>query len=800
MFKIHPIRGKQLHTISTMNLANDVDVVKHSNNKDHHDLISPVSNTTMELLCNENQVAVSEIIRKLKSELKKANKKIDEQINQEKVDNHKNKSEKDSLNDIIASKNAVIDVMRVKINRYEFAVKEAILFLSKPMDGYDGWLKNKREDSGNSPQNYDIPPAVVAIASGLNAAIAGSTSNHHLPYSPQQTLTPQINTLNPTKPLKTCENAEKIKSNETTLMNTTVATRITGVSSFEIQCLECMRLGLNYLKNAQASVQAMTVNSAGILHADWTNPPNLLKLNIETVIDSKIIDLPSSIEENIPLSMIAKRDLEKTVENIQNCTLTKQQPTSITRTHDLNAKSTKHLQPSQTHIADDEDSDIGTITSRLTIENQSTNSQPKCANCRELMLQVDHSNDTVNYLKRDITTLANQLEEERAARERTQLSKDILEQELEELTAQLFDQANRMVIEEARLRDDLENSNKLLRGELKDWAKKASNRDDELRELKKSLLALDRAKQKSMSYTLPDSSSYSANLATLSSSSSPTSSLQNLLFPEPKRHLAPRLGSAGFGLYLSIPIDGILFSEFQDHIKQIVGNAASQAVAWATMLATPYMRRCLYEDVEPCVLYSYSNPNIQNGSLFRIGLMSASFKKRLLEAVERNTCEIQAYWSSTDGLPREGVDRGKHDGELEKRSEDIWGLASPPPKSKCCVCIVTRECDFRIRFGHFDSKGQQSFSEWTPLCRCCRDRVGAAVDFFSYISQLRTGVGKAGSTILGMFRTAQWLRRRMAVARVGNMALFDGDNIGDRNIPILMAGGSEWEKFVQIMT
>ena len=35
-------------------------------------------------------------------------------------------------------KNKQINIMRIKLNRYEFAIKEGVLFLAKPMDMYDG--------------------------------------------------------------------------------------------------------------------------------------------------------------------------------------------------------------------------------------------------------------------------------------------------------------------------------------------------------------------------------------------------------------------------------------------------------------------------------------------------------------------------------------------------------------------------------------------------------------------------------------------------------------------------------------
>ncbi|KAJ3130521.1 rab guanine nucleotide exchange factor S2 [Nowakowskiella sp. JEL0407] len=778
-------------------------------------------------------ISHDEAIKKLKYELKKANKKISELTEQKKDENEKRSTEKDSLNDIIQSKNHVIDVMRIKINRYEFAIKEAILFLSKPMDAYDGWLKNKPDEAGVSVNsgNGEKPPALHAITAGLNSAISGvvatksttTASSAPLAINPEDSPKSRSNSNAPkgSKPTSSPEKGKIPEQNPVELTSTTVATRLSGASTFEIQCLECMRLGLNYLKNAQASIQAMSVNSGGATVNEESQNVDL-RLNSETPYNIASIDNKPANEAGVsqPLKSLTKKDLEKDseVSNLVKNSDRNRSISNLSNNKSLPRRTSVQLTSQNTtiyqHLPDEEDSDLSTATSRVNdVVPKPTDG--KCANCRELMLNVDNLTDNVEYLKRDITTLANQLEEERAAREGTQLSKDILEQELEELTAQLFDQANRMVVEEARLRDDLENANKMLRGELKDWVKKVDNREDELRELKKSLLALERAKQKSMAFSageynssnvggMPISFSLNAGLSSLCGS--PTASNNNLAYPEPKRHLVPRLGAGGMNLQLSIPIDGILFSEFQDHIKQI-SAVTSPAQILTTILSSPFMKRCMHEDVEPCLFYSYMYPNIPSGSSFKAGTMSSSFKKKLLDSIQKRTCEIESKWSSTDGLPREksALNKEKLESAFSKKEEstDAWGLTSPPPKSKCCVCIINRECDFQIRFGSVDGKGIQSFSEWNPLCRCCRDRVGATSDFFTYITQHRNGTqpGSAnGITILAMFRYTQWLRRRMAIARVGSMSLFDADNVGDQQIQNIPTVGSEWEKFVQIIS
>ncbi|KAI8851279.1 hypothetical protein BC829DRAFT_441706 [Chytridium lagenaria] len=680
----------------------------------------------------------------------------------------------------LQKKTAIIDKMRVKLNRYEFAIKEAILFLSKPMEGYEAWL--------NSPSNMNGSQAMLA------AAVAGAihATQSHAPPSPSPSMQ-DGRSRSPSaapKPSAWLSPLSKDARSSSQMLLPAASTHGSstpsgdakpgGATNLEIQCLECMRLALNYLKNAQASVLAMGKDGSE-LPTNLGPPPRLIAEGSRILSESvlEVDEADPSDEKKVRASLtVALNDLEKKIAgNEKKGVSTKSSspgspapsPLSVTagsqtsQTSLLPSKElpvhTRAKSPQRSNLSmewsatavltnqalihaaealpEEEDGDItATKTSSY-----SATINKKCTNCRELRLSNEHHVDTINKLRENVTTLANELEEERATIARIQLSKDILDQELEELTAQLFDQANRMVIDEARMREELENSNRDLRGELKELLQKTEGREEELRELRRNLRALEAAKNRSANSASPYSSIN--NLST-----SPKDSTQNLNAPL----MIPK-GSASHHFYAltslspprnslttTFPVDGQLLSEFQDHIKHIMlSSSLPPQQATQSTFSTPFMKRCLAEDVEPCLFYTYT-AYINTSTLF--GNITPSL-------------------------------------EMDK--------------TKCFTCTISRDCDFRLRLS-----APTSPTDIHPLCRFCRDRVSAVHDFFVFMGHLRQGLigpGKQGATILGMFRHAVWLRRRMAVGRVGSCALFEGDTLAavDRR------GEGEWERGVRIV-
>ncbi|KAI8825848.1 uncharacterized protein EV422DRAFT_514430 [Fimicolochytrium jonesii] len=749
----------------------------------------------------------------------------------------------------ITKKNEQIDVMRIKINRYEFAVKEAILFLGKPMLSYEEWLNRGTLSETSSQSQTPMPPGTPGgNFKGAQLGIEGRGRSFVDNMSDISSSSPSKIQPTPAQMAEKQQLQAASNFDSFTFSAKRVATAAGMPPNFEVQMMECMRLALNYLKNAQSSVLAMIPGKA-------KSNEELPRLNVEgdeTSTDSTTpagghgrgsVDSTAEINEAKMLGPpgtstrrqsasdvgIYRRSAsgELLVSGTQTPTLASKVGRSAAHERHVSAqKAAAALFHAATSLPEDDESDLATNPQRAPSAPSTPTLSGRCSNCREMQLKMHQHQNTIEALKGDINDLADQLEEERTVRERIQLSKDILDQELEELTAQLFDQANRMVVDEAKMRDELEQSNRQLRGELGEVVQNFQRRDDELRAMRTALRALENAKLRSNSVS---------NITGLSglSPTSPLGSLSNLTGggaygnTGSLRRASARRGSVIGSPYGSNPtlamqqmnpsliVDGIIFSEFQDHVKEAVSSSAVNSNAAG---ATNFIKRCMAEDVEPCLFYSYSQ---ESGGLFKHSAgLSTSGKRKLLENVIRGWCDIARHWSSNSTLSphspgnqaQVGIPRNAASGTSSHQNK-------PPPKAKCLTCTLTRDCEFKIRFvppqpvsvrGSINNLSSSPSSgtlipptdaAWNPICRFCRDRVLAALEFFAFLAHIREGV-KQGATLLGMFRQALWLRRRMAICRIGSSALFEGD-VGATGYTGGGGGrfeaGGEWEKWVHIL-
>ncbi|KAJ1566902.1 hypothetical protein HK405_007985 [Cladochytrium tenue] len=833
-----------------------------------------------------------------------------------------------------ARKAALADRMRVKLNRFEFAVKEAVLFLAKPMDAYEAWLSRRSNDSGSlsAVNGFDGHGDAAAGTARLAAAVASSLASAGQPQSAAtKPAKPATNAAPPSAQARprACSASPRQQA-PPSLALPPAATASPGVatvagasapaelSTFEIQCLECMRLALNYLKSSQAFVQSLDNPVAGTSAA--LSPPRLvtadtaatpadddaaspMRVNAAAAAAAARPELfpsssatsstepvacpacgqpsqksPASDSTADPAAAVATAAAARPQSRARGAALARlmspERKATVARTNQALLRAASVFEDTDGEGA----GDIGEATPSAAgggSGGASVGGSRRCAGCRDLMLQVDRQNDAIEALRAEVTGLVDQLEAERALRDRVQLSKDILDQELEELTAQLFDQANRMVIDEARLRDELESSNRDLRGQLQLLLRKFETREDELRDLRRSLRALEAAKLRRASRPLSAGSRSGSLSGSLTSIHAASASL-TALSAAPPAPAVPHPPTAGPGGRLlgalthsqysqmqlqpppppeaesplagatatppppppppSLPVDGVHFAEFQDHVKTaLLAASLPPARAAGAVLSTPFMRRCLAEEVEPCLFGiplgqspaaaaaangSSDVPSTPHPAAAAMGGLSPSpgllpMRRRIVEAMLRGCVDVSTVSTTTDSVPP----------------------ANPAAKPRCASCSLPRLCHFRLRIADGASvsasttnadprrqkqqqQQQQPVGQQPPaadsyaVCRLCRDRISAAVDFFAYMrtfslprdpsaAAAAAGNGSEGNdaptatTIVGMFRHATWLRRRMAASRVGSCALFEPELLVflDRR-----GGGADgdWEKAVLV--
>ncbi|TPX33110.1 hypothetical protein SmJEL517_g03937 [Synchytrium microbalum] len=816
--------------------------------------------------------------------------------------NDKLQREKSTYAETNAKKNASLDALRVKLNRYEFAIKEAMVFLAKPQENYDeyGWLAARPKTGTENAPAVAPGSAPIARDSGVEPTRSRTGSATPKDTSSRPTNARPVHGAPPTSPLGPSPATERVPGHIAGHARMASSGSVTASSMLEVkeqqqpipagvsraefvQLLECMRLALMYLRNAYVTVSqsvatstnTTTINTTSTSTSNSAAPAtvsttvttittstsssnvntqstaatlttNLQPSTSNTSLSDRFVSLPrlniavndengserqndddviagivaSGVPMKGPRSQSASSKMSvRSIADVRASAAGLSLPSPVVASPTLaatNPNSTANTPgTSPKNGGADEGFDEGDLAAG-TRDPSYTGPMPRaCKKCRELGIQLDHASDTLDAMKQDVDELADRLEEEIALRERVQLSKDMLDQELEQLTAQLFDQANYMVAEEARAREDFEHSNKELKGELATWMKRLGSREEELHDLRRMMGALEAAKIRSSSI-----SGGNASNGPLSSPKGSKENLASILSATSTRghggHVYVRLTNEG--PIPVIPVDALVYQEFQEHVRLVMAGSTStvNAAASASLLSgltyqTPFMKRCLSEDVEPTLFYSYHLTAVN--PLFKTsGVLTNSYKRKLIDNITRGLWEIQTFaFTTTTTLPRSS---GSLDSSVSTSPTTIphTNTSQPqqpaPPKTRCSICSLNRDCEFRLRFPLDPSNPQSTrpptASDWNPLCRFCRDRVCAVGDFCAYILHLRQGVigpGKQGATVMGIFRHCLWLRRRMALARIGSCGLFEGVAEGSRSAggAVIESGSSEWERYVQIV-
>ncbi|KAI8141907.1 hypothetical protein BJV82DRAFT_617920 [Fennellomyces sp. T-0311] len=398
-----------------------------------------------------------------------------------------------------------------------------------------------------------------------------------------------------------------------------------------------------------------------------------------------------------------------------------------------------------------------------------------CGNCRQLLAQLDQQIEQKAYMKRDLSSLASALSEEEQLRFSIEQVKDSLEEDIQEVTASLFRTLNSVLMDEVNDRDGLVRLDRETGGKLSSVLQAWDTREERLRDIKEQLVDLDAAVNQSTTATerlgryrqddfdasaiLPRSRMMRHSSLRLSS---PTSPLVPLSEDESLSHLLPNR---------TIRIDGLVFDEFQEHIKAL--STSPQL----TMPATPFMKRVVAEDVEPCLFQSAGS------SWWK----SPWFKRKLTDAIVANRCDIQTWnsnsLSSAFSSSASSSPATSHISTSSASGTPTLQQPSPSaPKTKCTCCGVLRICEYRMRLHGAPAqttKQQQKPAPWLPIDRFCRDRIVAVCDFYSFMSHLRQGLMQS-SPVLHMFKQCLHFRRRMGLAKVGSMGLFDDEPLRPR--------------------
>ncbi|CEP08927.1 hypothetical protein [Parasitella parasitica] len=402
-----------------------------------------------------------------------------------------------------------------------------------------------------------------------------------------------------------------------------------------------------------------------------------------------------------------------------------------------------------------------------------------CTNCKQLLLQLDSQIERHAYLKRDLSSLASTLSEEEDIRSAVEQDKEILEQEVADITSALFLSLNQILMDEVTDRDGIIQIHRETDGKLSQILDAWDARDARLKQVKDLLVELDSVVHQSANASCTISHRYQQQQQIKQQKSpalTPTTSSYRLTSRSAMRLPSLDSSSSTNSKYLdtyTIRIDGFVLAEFQFHVKSVLESNTT------SIPSTPFAKRVLTEDIEPCLFFPQSQG----------WWKSPWFKRKLLDAISKNKCEIQAWHdinyisnitstTTSSSLSNNTSSATSHISSSSQHSTNFSSIAMPP-KTKCACCNILRVCEFKMRLPIASSSSarsqQQQQQPWLPIDRFCRDKLVAVCGYYSFMSHLRV---LATSPLLTLFKQVMQHRRKMTLARVGSIELFEDVHVG----------------------
>jgi hypothetical protein len=409
-----------------------------------------------------------------------------------------------------------------------------------------------------------------------------------------------------------------------------------------------------------------------------------------------------------------------------------------------------------------------------------------CSNCKQLLSQLDSQVERQAYLKRDLSSLASALSEEEDIRSAVEQDKEALEEDVADITSALFLSLNQILMDEVTDRDGLVQIHRETNGKLTCVLDAWDTRDLRLKQVKELLVELDSVVHQSANASCTFSRRYSQQQQTQHQQKSPvlapttSNAVSRLTAKNSMTHPLRFSIDQQVSQYHhqrqdnTIRIDGFILAEFQHHLKTVAENT--------TMVIpnTPFVKRVLTEDVEPCLFFPQSQG----------WWKSPWFKKKLLDAICKNKCEIQSWHDNSSGNSSSNGVFSNHTtttsssfstspatSHISSSSQQSTGVAAPMAlKTKCACCNILRVCEFKMRLpipnanNATPSKQQQP---WLPIDRFCRDRLVAVCGYYSFMTHLKL---LNSSPLLSTFKQVMHHRRKMTLARVGSIGLFEDED------------------------
>jgi len=391
----------------------------------------------------------------------------------------------------------------------------------------------------------------------------------------------------------------------------------------------------------------------------------------------------------------------------------------------------------------------------------------------ELEKKLQELQNLLEEKDKTIEELRSELDTEKGSAESLRKEKQTVQDEVEELTKSLFEEANKLVADEARKRHKVEKINKIISEKLKDSQLQLEAQTEQLTELRKRM--------EEMSFeNLTNKKIMEDNKR------------MNILSSDTSEEIAYDIDS----------IDTYLLAEFKDFISSAFN------VRMSKLHSIPYMKNCLEDDIMPCLRFG-SDPKIS--------------WKRLTEEIAANALLLQEISPSANNSPTinrqersssisvgnlNNLTNSSNNQNTQNNRSSMWarlsvqagfgsGIIYDQVFNGCQACGRPNTNSNPIRFQfRIEKYNKNDGSEWSPLCSVCRDRIVACCEFYNFIRHIRQGL-YTNRGIAELYYENVRLKRQMFYARVGALNQADYD-YGFGKLPKLTQSTTTYKRSLSI--
>jgi hypothetical protein len=395
----------------------------------------------------------------------------------------------------------------------------------------------------------------------------------------------------------------------------------------------------------------------------------------------------------------------------------------------------------------------------------------------ELEDLMDSRADELLRLQRDLQAMGEKVVDEIEKRAELQVSKDALQEELDELTKSLFEEANVLVADEARRRHLHEMREKSLEQEIEEMKRQLNLEQLQLKELKIKMAEVTSVEEEASA------------VGVVADESMEVKSVD------------------GIGTLRSYgdPIDPQLLLEFQDFLKQ------GPTVKLNKLHTISFMKNILEDDVTPCLRFG-GNPRtstrrlvdsiVQNScfveemspsQIASLQAQHAALKELSEPSISPSTNARRAAGVVSGGIPQTETEKAIVSTSaptqaifqktvLERLS--TWSISSSSSGSTTSnstspstttsttalpSSLVINGCSACGKQGptkHHFKISEQHDDAWCPICVQCRDRLVAVCEFYNFVRHVRQGLYSTRRQE-DVYLEVMALKRKMFYARIG---------------------------------